>query len=85
MDMGYFRGRGFVLTNYQSEIPEYFEIGQDLKTYASEEELLDKIGYYLSHEQERKAIAQNGYRKAKECYPLKNKVQQLFAVSMGKN
>ena len=76
---------GFVLTNYQSEIPEYFEIGRDLETYASEEELLDKIGYYLSHEEERKAIAQNGYRKAKECYSLKNKVQQLLAVSMGKN
>jgi spore maturation protein CgeB len=75
---------GFVLTNYQSEIPEYFEIGQELETYASEEELLDKIGYYLAHEKERKQIAENGYRKAKECYSLKIKVQRLLEVSTGK-
>ena len=74
---------GFVLTNYQSEIPEYFEIGQDLETYSSEEELLDKIGYYLAHEEERRMIAESGYRKAKECYSLKTKVQQLLVISRG--
>ena len=31
---------GFVLTNYQSEIPDYFEIGKDLETFSCEEELL---------------------------------------------
>lgn len=29
---------GFVLTNYQTEIPEYFEIGKDLETYTCEED-----------------------------------------------
>lgn len=69
---------GFVLTNFQSEIPEYFTIGKDLETYASEEELLEKIGYYLEHEKERKEIAQNGYRKAKEQYSLRLRVMQMI-------
>jgi spore maturation protein CgeB len=64
---------GFVLTNYQSEIPEYFEIGRDLETFAGEEELLDKIGYYLAHENERREIAVNGCKKARELYSLKEK------------
>lgn len=69
---------GFLLTNYQSEIPEYFEIGKDLETYASEEELMEKIGYYLEHEEERQTIAQNGYEKAKNCYSLRLRVEQML-------
>ncbi len=75
---------GFVLTNYQCEIPEYFEIGRDLEVYTSEEELLQKIAYYLEHEEERKIIAQNGYEKAKRQYSLKTRIQQLLSVSMAK-
>lgn len=69
---------GFVLTNFQSEIPEYFEIGRDLETYSDERELLDKIGYYLEHEEERKQIARNGYEKAKSQYSLERRVKQIL-------
>lgn len=30
---------GFELTNYQSEIPEYFKIGREIETYFNKEEL----------------------------------------------
>lgn len=69
---------GFVLTNFQSEIPEYFEVGKDLDIYASEEELMEKIRYYLEHEKERQAIAESGYRKAKEQYSLELRVKQIL-------
>lgn len=69
---------GFVLTNYQSEIPEYFEIGKDLEVFSSQEELLQKIDYYLKHEEERQQIAKNGYRKAKEKYSLELRVKQML-------
>ena len=69
---------GFVLTNFQSEIPEYFEVGKDLDIYASEEELMEKIQYYLKHEKERQAIAESGYRKAKEQYSLELRVKQIL-------
>jgi spore maturation protein CgeB len=69
---------GFVLTNYQSEIPEYFEVGKELETYASEEELIDKIGYYLEHEGLRQEIAYNGYQKAKGQYSLELRLQQML-------
>ena len=69
---------GFVLTNYQSEIPEYFEVGKDLDIFASEEELVKKIRYYLEHEEEREEIARNGYQKAKEKYSLELRVKQIL-------
>lgn len=74
---------GFLLTNFQSEIPEYFEIGKDLETYSDEQELLDKIGYYLSHEKERSEIAEHGYRKAKEAYSLELRVRQMLTCVFG--
>ncbi len=69
---------GFVLTNFQSEIPEYFEVGKELDIYASEEELIEKIRYYLEHEEERQTIARNGYQKAKEQYSLELRVKQIL-------
>ena len=57
---------GFLMTNYQAEIPYYFKEGEDLVCFDGIEDLCEKAGYYLSHEDERLAIAENGYRKVKE-------------------
>lgn len=54
---------GFLMTNYQAELPEYFDIGTDLEAYTSMEELVEKCAYYLEHEDIRRQIAQNGYEK----------------------
>lgn len=41
---------GFLLTNYQEELTDYFEIGTDVECYFSKEELFDKIDFYLKHD-----------------------------------
>ena len=69
------------MTNYQTEIPEYFEIGKDLETYTCEEELIEKIRYYLLHEEERCAIARNGYEKAKDKYSLQYRIRDLLKMA----
>ena len=76
---------GFLLTNYQSEIPNYFEIGKDLETYSSEEELLEKCSYYLKYEDERKQIAQNGQNKSKEFHRLENRLQEMLSYVFPEN
>ena len=57
---------GFLLTNYQAEIPYYFKEGEDLVCFDGLEDLCEKVGYYLEHEEERKRIAWNGYHKVRE-------------------
>ena len=69
---------GFCMTNFQAEIPEMFEIGVDLETYDSLEELVDKCSYYLSHEEERRQIALNGYRKVKEYHGYINRMAEMM-------
>lgn len=74
---------GFLLTNYQSEIPEYFEIGKDLAVYESQDDLLNKIGYYLEHDDERNEIAENGQKKVKNEHTYRIKIQKMFEMVLG--
>ena len=69
---------GFLMTNYQAEIPDLYEPGVDLETYGSMEELHDKCAYYLEHEDERLEIAANGYRKTKELHTVRNRVRTMI-------
>lgn len=71
---------GFLLTNYQAELPAYFEIGRDLDAYESQAELLEKVRYYLAHEEERLEIAINGYEKTARLYSYENRLAEMIRV-----
>ena len=71
---------GFLITNYQAELPEYFEIGKELETYETPEELEEKIRYYLSHEEERIEIAINGYEKVKKYHTYEIRLTQMMKI-----
>lgn len=71
---------GFLLTNYQQEIAEYFTDGKELVMYHSFEDMYEKINYYLAHEEERKQIAFAGYRKVKECFGYVNGFGRIVEV-----
>lgn len=49
----------FMLTNYNANFHEYMDYNEDIEKmfYKTEDELGDKIKYYLSHEEEREEIA----------------------------
>lgn len=70
---------GFVMSNYQSEIPEYFEIGQEIETFSSTEELIDKCEYYLTHEEERKRIAQRGFEKVCKEHTVEQRLREIVS------
>ena len=59
---------GFLLSNYQAEIPEYFEIGKDLDCYESVPDLKNKVSYYLTHDDLRREMAHNAYEKVKTLH-----------------
>ena len=74
---------GFCITNYQPELPGLLPPGEYLDCYGSLEELDEKVHYYLTHDQERKEIAHNGYEyvKAHHTYPIRlsQMLQMAFA------
>ena len=69
---------GFLLTNYQAEIPYYFKEGEDLVCFDGLEDLCEKVGYYLEHEEERKRIAWNGYRKVREKHSYLERIRTIL-------
>lgn len=74
---------GFCLTNYQSELSDYFTIGSDLECYTCEEELLEKCNYYLSHEDERAKIAHNGFETIKQHYNYPERLLEMLTLAYG--
>ena len=69
---------GFLLTNYQADFLDYFEPGIDYVYYADNNDLMRKIDYYLTHEDERKSIAESGYRKVKMDHTYADRVQMII-------
>ena len=74
---------GFLITNYQTELSECFSIGNDLECYTSEDELLSKVEYYLSHEKDRKEIAQNGLITVKKYHNYPERLLQMLSLAYG--
>lgn len=71
---------GFLLSNYQSELAEYFVDGEDLVLFTDEEDMLKKIDYYLQHDNEREKIAINGYNKVKKLFDYKMQVEKILNI-----
>ncbi len=71
---------GFLISNYQTELPEYFELGTEVETYGSLEELEDKCRYYLEHEDVRKKIARRGYEKVKRYHTYEIRIQEMLKI-----
>lgn len=71
---------GFLLTNYQPELEEYFEIESDLICFEDFPDMIHKIDYYLTHEKEREAIAQNGWKKVQDLFSYQSQVHKMFAL-----
>lgn len=69
---------GFLMTNFQAEIPMYFEEGTDLVCFDDENDLMQKVDYYLTHEDERAQIAKNGYEKVKKYHNYRGRIEEML-------
>lgn len=69
---------GFLLSNYQPELLEYFTPNVDCAVYSSIEEAKDLTDYYLKHDDERKKIAKHGYKTVKEHFSYDIQLKQIF-------
>lgn len=71
---------GFLLTNWQPELEEYFVEGVEFAVFDSMDECVEKVHYYLTHEEERRKIAQAGQKKVQECFSYQRGLAALFGV-----
>ena len=71
---------GFLLSNYQPELDEYFVNGQEMVMFESQDDLLGKIEYYLTHEKEREEIAMCGQAKIQNEFCYEKKLKEIFSI-----
>lgn len=69
---------GFLMTNYQEELTDHFQIGVDLESYSSMDELVDKCRFYLEHEELRRQIALNGYNNVKNNHTYQQRLLEML-------
>ncbi|MDD3415232.1 MAG: DUF3880 domain-containing protein [Lachnospiraceae bacterium] len=70
---------GFLLTNFQADFLDYFIPDEDFVYYESEQDLLNKIDFYLIHDAERKKIAASGQQKVLQNFSYVNQLQKMFS------
>ena len=70
---------GFLLTNYQADFVDCYTPDDDFIAFESKEDLLNKISYYLNHEDERKQIAQNGFIKTNRCHTYQHRIKEILS------
>lgn len=69
-----------LITDYKENLPELFVPDQEVVTYRSAEEAINKIKYYLTHEDERSKIARAGQIKTLSEYTYYNRMVELVGI-----
>ncbi len=69
---------GFLLTEYNPVYESYYEIDKEIVCFRNAEEMIDKTIYYLNHDEERRAIAQAGWKRATAGYSSFHMVSRIF-------
>ncbi|MCR4842585.1 MAG: glycosyltransferase [Eubacterium sp.] len=72
---------GFMLTNYQPEIEEQFEIGKEIEVFYDVDDLIKKTEYYLGHERERLEISLNGYKAIRDRHSMAGRVGRIMEIA----
>ena len=76
--------KGFMLSNYQTELMDYFVPGEDIAVYESMEDLVYKAGYYLAHRNEAEQMAESAYYKIVKYHTLDVRILQMFELAFDK-
>lgn len=66
------------ITNYTEELNSLFEDGKEIVLYKTEDELFEKLNYYLKNPSQCLEIGQNGYRKVYEKHLYDHRFEILF-------
>jgi len=68
----------FQIADSKPVLPELFEPEREIVTFRSRDELRDKVDYYLSHSEERRAIANRACERAHREHTYERRLRQIF-------
>ncbi len=75
--------QGFHLMHYVPGMETVFEDGKHIAWFEDREECLEKINYYLEHEQERLAIAKSGHDLVHAEHRYEQRIHEILEILSG--
>jgi hypothetical protein len=69
-----------LITDWKENLPDMFEPECEVVTYRTPEECVEKIRFFLGHEDERKAIAEAGQRRTLRCHTYRQRMEELVQI-----
>jgi hypothetical protein len=71
--------RACFLTGHTDEITEFYEVGREIETYRTSDELADKVRYFLANPSAAEAMREAGYRRARRDHTWRRRFEELFS------
>jgi spore maturation protein CgeB len=69
-----------LVTDEKENLAELFEPGREIVTYAGADDLVERVGHYLEHDEERRAIARAGQERTLRDHTYLRRMQELLAI-----
>ncbi|MEK6828750.1 MAG: glycosyltransferase [Nanoarchaeota archaeon] len=69
-----------LITDWKKNLGELFEIGKEVETYRTLDELVEKVRYYLTHDKEREKIAQAGQKRTLRDHTYEERSKKLSEI-----
>lgn len=69
---------GFLLTENAAHLEDYYVLGKEVVSFHSTEEMIAKIRYYLTHDDERASIAEAGYQRTLSDHTYQQRFNDIF-------
>lgn len=73
--------RGFLLSNYQSDLVQQFIDGEEMAVYESMEDADVKSAFYLQHDDIREKMIRRGRQKVSEQYTLQDRLEEILKMT----
>lgn len=71
---------GFCLTDNADNLKDYYEIGKEVVVFDGIEDCVEKIKYYLAHDEERERIRLAGYQRTLRDHTYEKRFNELFKI-----
>ncbi len=69
---------GFLLTSTADRLEEYYVPGKEIAVFDGESDLVEKIRFYLQHDDEREAIRRAGYERTMRDHTFEKRFRDIF-------
>jgi spore maturation protein CgeB len=72
---------GFLLTESVPHVEDYFVVGEELSTFEGTIDLIEKVEYWLDHEDARAQAAERGYARVRAEHTYDHRFARIFDVA----